>query len=507
MNSTFCTPKKMIPSATPTAASFLFVDQQHHHQGSFNSTISGSSIRTPGSVKRTNRFHLMPMITRTPISRLNRVIVNPFEASLNERLHLPMIGSPSLFHRPATPQMSSTQFEWTIEDVASLGPANVEADETQFVMHTDPEIEARAQEAITSYFRDNLILPSPINCPLREAAAKTRLLPDDPQELQQLEERRASVDELAAANNKSDLKRIKVRDGVCQTVLTFPPKLPKAVEDLLAGFCTYTQEQQQQQEAEEDEEYTSHNDSSNASLRRKLFETSLNSDDAKEETEALERQFQLEHEEQRRLLREVLPMGTPELKLAVKTRTRHFGSPTDNHLELSETKKESFGSLSPILSSNGSTPAQATPAATMQGQHSSSTSSLYRSTPERFSSFQHRRRSMSISSSVEMRSVQGSAMKGVVLDTQGGSMIYWVFLFTNSATMITFQRHYVVVVLSSLLFLLHFLSVDLGQLISRHPVEEEQPSGPLHALGRHLEHGQWRLVVNHLVGHHVRLHF
>lgn len=352
----------------------------------------------------------MPMnINRTPISRLNRVIVNPFEASLNERLHLPMICSPSLFHRPATPQMSSTQFEWTIEDVASLGPANVEADETQFVMHTDPEMEARAQEAITSYFRDNVVLPSPINCPLREASEKTRLLPEVLRD--ENEDRRDSLEELAAANNKSCLKRIKVRDGFSQTVLTFPPKLPKEVEDMLAGFCTYTQDQQQEESSVE-----SLNDSSNASLRRKLFETSLNSDDLgvthQEETEQLERQLLLDREEQRRLLREVLPMGTPELKLAVKTRSRHFGSPTDNHLELSETKKESFGSLSPILSSTGSTPADKAASVTstaehrMQGQHSSSTSSLYRSTPERMSSVQR-----SLSNSVEMASLHGSAMK------------------------------------------------------------------------------------------------
>lgn len=404
MNSTFCTPKKLnATTAAPTAASFIFVDQQHHHQASYASSNSshsnGGSFRTPGSVKRTNRFHLMPMINRTPISRLNRVIVNPFEASLNERLHLPMICSPSLFHRPATPQMSSTQFEWTIEDVASLGPANVEADETQFVMTTDPEIEARAQEAITSYFRDNIILPSPINCPLREASEKTRLLPTESRDLEQYHCRH-SLEEMALVNNKS-VKRVKTRDGICQTELTFPPKLPKAVEDLLAGFCTYTADQQQETEALDD--------SSNASLRRKLFETSLNSDDlnAKEDCEELERHLQREREEQRRLLRDVTPMGTPELKLAVKTRTRHFGSPSDNLLELSETKKESFGSLSPILSiSSGSTPAQATPANVIQRQHSSSTSSLYRSTPERLSSV-HR----SLSNSVEMHSVQGSAMK------------------------------------------------------------------------------------------------
>lgn len=432
MNSTFCTPKKIGPSA-PTAASVLFGEhqQQFLHQTTSFGSSSSNSFRTPGSVKRTGRFHLLPM-NRTPISRLNRVIVNPFEASLNERLHLPMICSPSLFHRPATPQMSSTQFEWTIEDVASLGPANVEADETQFIVQTDPELEARAQEAITSYFRDNVVLPSPINCPLREAAAKMKLLPGE----------NTLSDELEGPE-KSATKKRKTRDGVCQTVLTFPPSLPKEVEDLLANFCTYSQDQQQC----ETDQYTGGglNDSSNASLRRKLFETSLNSDDlgvSKHETDDDHRHFEELH--QRQLLKEVLPMGTPELKLEVKTRTRHFGSPTDNHLvlELSETKKESFGSLSPILSST-STGSSSTPAhviavdAKMHRHHSSSTSSLYRSTPERLS-----QRSVSISS-VEMSSVHGSALKGGAVSRicfDGGECLFLIFILSLCIYKISFNR-------------------------------------------------------------------
>lgn len=473
MNSTFCTPKKIGPSAPTAAASVLF---EHHlvlNQGTpfgSSSTSSANSFRTPGSVKRTGRFHLLPM-NRTPISRLNRVIVNPFEASLNERLHLPMICSPSLFHRPATPQMSSTQFEWTIEDVASLGPANVEADETQFIVQTDPELEARAQEAITSYFRDNVVLPSPINCPLREATAKMKLLPG---------ENTLSEEELELG--KSASKKRKTRDGVCQTVLTFPPILPKAIEDLLANFCTYSQDQQQC----ETDQYGL-NDSSNASLRRKLFETSLNSDDlgvSKHETDDDHRHFEELH--QRQLLKEVLPMGTPELKLEVKTRTRHFGSPTDNHLELSETKKESFGSLSPILNSTVSTGSSSTPAhviavdAKMHRHHSSSTSSLYRSTPERLS-----QRSVSISS-VEMSSVHGSALKG------GGSAAAAAsrFCFEGGECLLCYRFIYRIsfhfIVLDKLAYLdlyfcscpnpsiwLHLLPVDRRQLVLGNAVEEE----------------------------------
>lgn len=67
--------------------------------------------------------------------------------------------SPSLFHRPETPQMCSTQleFEWTIDEVSSLNPANVEAYETQFVSSDDPEIEAKAQAAISTFFKERII--------------------------------------------------------------------------------------------------------------------------------------------------------------------------------------------------------------------------------------------------------------------------------------------------------------------------------------------------------------
>lgn len=55
--------------------------------------------------------------------------------------------------------MCSTQldFEWTIDEVSSLNPANVEAHETQFVSVVDPEVEAKAQAAISSYFKERII--------------------------------------------------------------------------------------------------------------------------------------------------------------------------------------------------------------------------------------------------------------------------------------------------------------------------------------------------------------
>lgn len=67
--------------------------------------------------------------------------------------------SPSLFHRPATPQMCSTQleFEWNIDEVSSLHPVNFEAHETQFQSVLDPEQEAKAQADISSYFKKQKI--------------------------------------------------------------------------------------------------------------------------------------------------------------------------------------------------------------------------------------------------------------------------------------------------------------------------------------------------------------
>lgn len=55
--------------------------------------------------------------------------------------------------------MCSTQleFEWTIDEVSSLNPVNVEAHETQFVSVVDPELEAKAQAAISSYFKERII--------------------------------------------------------------------------------------------------------------------------------------------------------------------------------------------------------------------------------------------------------------------------------------------------------------------------------------------------------------
>jgi hypothetical protein len=100
--------------------------------------------------------------TPSPSSIGQRVVRNPFESQLHERLHLPVISSPSLFQTLSTPKRenrggTSQEFEWTIEELSSLKPVNLVPHETQFCEELDPEKEAQAQAAINSFFTEQKI--------------------------------------------------------------------------------------------------------------------------------------------------------------------------------------------------------------------------------------------------------------------------------------------------------------------------------------------------------------
>lgn len=197
---------------------------------------------------------------------------------------LQLINSPSLFHRPSTPQLCSTQFEWTIEDVSSLNPANVEAHETQFISTFDPETEAKAQAAINSYFSKKIYVPSPIDCVLRNQ----KIILKDETFMSTTTNNNTAAS--SAMNKKQTKKR---RDGCCQTELTFPPILPKNIENLLGPYFTYTMNQQQTPSKKDDngdcdknnataveeegQQQQEQRDRDASLLRRKLFETSLSS--------------------------------------------------------------------------------------------------------------------------------------------------------------------------------------------------------------------------------------
>lgn len=151
-----------------------------------------------------------------------------------------------MFQRPNTPQLSSTQFEWTIEEVSSLKPAHVEPHETQFHDSPDPELEAKAQSAISSYFKEQQIVPSPIDCPLRSQ----RIM-------------------LSEINGNTPLSKPgrRIRDGCTQTELTLPPVLPLALEEALKPYF------QPHLAGKGNELKKSYNaDAKDTSLRRKLFD-------------------------------------------------------------------------------------------------------------------------------------------------------------------------------------------------------------------------------------------
>lgn len=68
------------------------------------------------------------------------------------------------------------------------------------------------------------------------------------------------------------------RDAICQTELTLPPLLPKEIEDLLRPYFSYTIDQQQSPSKFNcDTSIAIDHDARDASLRRKLFGSSINS--------------------------------------------------------------------------------------------------------------------------------------------------------------------------------------------------------------------------------------
>lgn len=177
----------------------------------------------------------------TPPSRFAR-IVNPFETHLIERLHLPTF-SPNVFVQNSTPK-TEQKFKWTIEDISSLKPADI--DETTISQHVcttdDPQIESLVQQKIETYFSEKEIAPSPLNVQINEVP----LIKD----CSIIEETPPKV------FNKQTC------EGSTQTVLTLPPILPKELEEALKPYFIYNQDQQEINEES----------MKNSSLYRQLFE-------------------------------------------------------------------------------------------------------------------------------------------------------------------------------------------------------------------------------------------
>ncbi|XP_055908151.1 protein aurora borealis [Eupeodes corollae] len=268
-----------------------------------------------------NSYDVFPVVKTPPTKRFSKV-VNPFEAALTERLHLPIIGSPTLFQRPPTPQHSSTQFAWTIDDVSSLQPANVEPHETQFHDSPDPEFEAKAQSAISSFFKEQQIVPSPIDCPLRS--------------------QRIILSETTGTTPISKPGR-RIRDNFAQTVLSLPPTLPKELEAALAPYFMFTECQQSTSNLADTSISAIEYDIRDASLRRKLFDYQGISS-IEDETFAGVESCQLTTSSP--------PPQSPEVikSKAAKIDDAFFKSRLSDPME-----KSSFGSLSPIAQSSSPT--------------------------------------------------------------------------------------------------------------------------------------------------------
>nr|XP_003704094.1 PREDICTED: protein aurora borealis isoform X1 [Megachile rotundata]XP_012142440.1 PREDICTED: protein aurora borealis isoform X1 [Megachile rotundata] len=195
----------------------------------------------------------------TPPSGLTKFIArNPFETDLTNRLHLSVM-SPTVFSKASNSSQQSTEFSWSVDELALMHPAKIEEYPTQQIYCTDPETEIKAQAAIDQFFTKNEIIPSPWEVKRKDNRAKTKI--DLPVE--------SSPDDL---NTESPSSK---KDGWCQTVLTFPPELPPHIAEILKPYFKFTQDQN----VESDDA-----NSSNNSLRRKLFCNQEDCLDDKEES-------------------------------------------------------------------------------------------------------------------------------------------------------------------------------------------------------------------------------
>ncbi|XP_014236583.1 protein aurora borealis [Trichogramma pretiosum] len=183
----------------------------------------------------------------TPPSGLTKFIArNPFEADLTNKLHISVM-SPTVFSKVGTPsQKKSPGFVWSIDELALIQPAKIDELSVQQMHCSDPELEKNAQEAISKFFSNSQIIPSPFHIKINEEQ-KRIMLPTTPSRL----------------HNKTSESLIKeTRNNYAQTILTLPVNLPPEVEEALQPYFTFTEDQQYDNEEA---------NCSNSSLRRKLF--------------------------------------------------------------------------------------------------------------------------------------------------------------------------------------------------------------------------------------------
>lgn len=109
-------------------------------------------ISTPKNLVRQMLLSHNQSFTPSPSVSSQKIVRNPFENHLYERLHMSMINSPVSMFQTLSP---TRQFEWTIEDLSELHPVNLVPHETQFSDDLDPVREAHAQATIRSFFAED----------------------------------------------------------------------------------------------------------------------------------------------------------------------------------------------------------------------------------------------------------------------------------------------------------------------------------------------------------------
>ncbi|KAL1497276.1 hypothetical protein ABEB36_008268 [Hypothenemus hampei] len=185
----------------------------------------------------------------TPPSRFAKII-NPFEPHIMDRLHLPTF-SPNVFTQNSTPN-GEFKFKWTIEDISSFKPAEIDESLVDQHYHTaDPQTESLVQQKINMFFQETQIAPSPMTNVVKTVPS----LKDC---------RREDFDKTDEKINAP-----KTCNGATQTILTLPPVLPAELEEALKPYFNYEGD---------DESNDSNMDNSN--LYPKLFNFKTDSSDS-----------------------------------------------------------------------------------------------------------------------------------------------------------------------------------------------------------------------------------
>ncbi|XP_050305159.1 protein aurora borealis [Anthonomus grandis grandis] len=231
------------------------------------SQVSILAKRVSYGVSSDSPFRTLPNAS-TPPSRFAKII-NPFEQHLIERLHLPTF-SPTVFAQNSTPK-ADQKFKWTIDDISSLKPADI--DETTVSQHVctmdNPEVDSLVQKKIETFFSEKEIVPSPMHVKTNHYVP---LMKD------------CSSWDKSPSSKASTPKTPKPMtcEGSTQTVLTLPPVLPKELEEALKPYFNYH---------EEDQEYNEDHMENN-SLYKQLFEFEQNTPERDSKTDPSDQDVQ-----------------------------------------------------------------------------------------------------------------------------------------------------------------------------------------------------------------------